>query len=554
MVTDADQKILTTNPAFTAITGYSAEETIGQRPKFLRSGRHDRDFYREMWDRLLEVQFWRGELWNRRKNGEIYPQWTTIVVVKDASGAITNYIATISDMSRIKQSESQVEHLEHYDSQTDLPNRQLFRSLVDKSMAEARAERRNCRIVHIDLKGIAAVNESFGYAAGDELLASVARRIKQRLKIVDTLARLGGDQFAILLERTDSRDRAIDVASQLNADIAEPFAVGSDREVLVSASFGIAQYPEDGETVDALLQHAHSASQDAKRQGFGRVALYSSPLTEAATARMNLVANLRRAIKDEEFELHYQPLVSISGGTIVGAEALARWMRPGEQPVPPDVFISAAEETGLILPLGDWVLNAACRRMIAWRSAGLEIGVMAINLSPLQFKDPKLVDRIEGALRKFSLPGQCIELEITEGALMGGGVEIENRLTRLRGLGVSLAIDDFGTGYSSLSYLKRLPIDKVKIDRSFVADLPDDEADRQIATAIVSMGKSLGLRVLAEGVETKAQLAFLHEIGCEFAQGYLFSRAVPAARFEIEVPEWREAFAKIGCERAEAAG
>jgi diguanylate cyclase (GGDEF)-like protein/PAS domain S-box-containing protein len=531
VVADPDTRILAVNPAFTAISGYTASEAIGQHTRLLQSGRHDHEFYREMWTSIREAGHWRGEIWNRRKNGEIYPQWLSITAVRDSERKIVNYVSMLSDMSKIKQSESQLEYLSHHDPLTGLPNRLLFRSRLEHALVGARRFGQRCAVLHLNIDGFAWINDSLGYPAGDELLVEATARLQARLQEVDTLARIDGDQFLILLENIDSAERATDLANVLIADLSHSFTLTAHRDAAVGGSIGISFFPEDGATADLLLQHAHAALTQSKRSGGGCSSLYSAPLTKAASDRLELVASLRRALDNREFELHYQPLVRVADRRTTGAEALLRWRIPGDACVSPALFIPTAEETGLIVPIGDWALRAACRQMRTWRETGLDVETIAVNLSPIQFRDGLLVSRVRNALEECGLPGECLELEITEGALMEASPEIEAKLDELRSLGVRLAIDDFGAGYSSLAYLKRFPIHTLKIDRSFIRDVQAGGADSQITTAILSLGNALGLRVLAEGVETEGQLAFLRQHGCDSAQGWLFAPAMPAAEF-----------------------
>ena len=531
VITDAQANLVTVNPAFTTITGYTEADLAGRNMRDLQSGKHGRDFYRELWHSVSSVGYWQGEIWNRRKNGEIYPEWLTISAVKDDHGQVVNYVGAFTDITRIKQSETQLEHLAHHDPLTDLPNRLLLRSRIDHAVARARRAGGHGAVMFLDLDRFKTVNESLGHATGDLVLRAVAGRLERHLRDIDTVARLGADEFAVLIEDIGSAQDAADVAQGLIDGLSEPFSIEGGRDIYVGASIGISLFPDDADDADRLIQNADSALHQAKAAGRGTSFFYTSLLTSAAHARLELEANLRRAFERDEFTLHYQPLVSLADGSLKGVEALLRWSGPAggdaRALVPPSLFIPVAEETGLIIPLGEWVLRTACARMAAWRAAAAAVDFVAVNLSPVQFQQPDLPDRVAAVLAETGLPAHCLELEITEGVLVEENGEGQARLAQLKRLGVRLAIDDFGTGYSSLGYLKRLPIDKVKIDKSFVHDLPDDDADAEIVTAVISLAHSLKLEVLAEGVETEDQLRFLRDHGCDSGQGFLFSKAVP---------------------------
>lgn len=539
VITDTQGNILTVNPAFTGITGYAEGDILGRNMRLLQSGVHDRGFYQKFWHSVTTAGFWQGEIWNRRKDGEVFPAWLGISIVKGANGAAVGYVGTFTDLTRIKQSETQLEHLAHYDPLTDLPNRLLLRSRIDHAVARARRNGSRGAFLFFDLDRFKTVNESFGHRIGDEVLRSAAKRLLERLRDIDTVARLGGDQFGILLEDLAGAEEAARVAESLIAYLREPFEIANGCEAYIGASIGITLFPADGEDADHLLQNAELALQEAKAAARGTAVFYTSLLTSAARTRLELDASLRRALDCGEFTLHYQPLVGIDGERIKGVEALLRWAGPGGGDgvtmVPPSLFIPIAEETGLIVPLGEWVLRTACTQMKAWRDAGIQLDTVAVNLSPVQFLRPDLPERVADILAETGLSARALELEITEGVLVDATEESLARLARLKALGVRLAIDDFGTGYSSLGYLKRMPIDKVKIDKSFTAGLPDDAADAKIVMAVISLAHSLRLEVLAEGVETAAQLTFLRRHGCDSAQGFLFSKPVPGSEIAAVV-------------------
>jgi diguanylate cyclase (GGDEF)-like protein/PAS domain S-box-containing protein len=527
IITDLGGTILRVNPAVCTITGYTEPELIGQRISMLKSGRHDRAFYDSLWQVLRADGSWQGEIWNRRKNGEVYPELLTISTVRDDAGAITNYVGTFTDITRMKQSERQLERLAHHDALTGLPNRLLLLSRLEHAVERSRRHTAMGAVLFLDLDRFKNVNDSLGHPAGDELLIAVADRMRLRLRDTDTLARLGGDEFVVVLEDVGNAQRAAAVAQELIERLSAVFTLSSGHEVYIGASVGISMFPTDSMAANDLIQSADAALYAAKEAGKGTYRFYRTELTAAANTRLGLEARLRRGLERGEMVLHYQPLITIAETRPVGVEALLRWNDPSEGLIGPERFIALAEETGLIVPLGDWVLREACRQFQVWREQGLGLDTVAVNLSPRQFQLPDIGLRIGTILKETGLPPACLELEITESALMHHGEETLFKLAALKDLGIRLAIDDFGTGYSSLAYLKRFPIDKLKIDKSFVSDLPRDAADSEITAAIISLAKNLKLEVLAEGVETEAQLAFLKEHGCDTAQGFLFARPTP---------------------------
>jgi diguanylate cyclase (GGDEF)-like protein/PAS domain S-box-containing protein len=530
VITTLEPRIVAVNPAYSEITGYSADEVIGRNPSLLRSGRHDRAFYQAMWASLRKLGYWQGEVWNRRANGEVYPQWLTLSTVRDEAGEPSHFVGVFTDLTQLKRSEQQLEHLTHYDPLTDLPNRLLVQSRLEHAIEQARRHRSKVGVLFVDLDRFKNVNDSLGHPAGDELIQAVSARLRGGLRDEDTLARLGGDEFLVVIEDLESADEAASVASKLTQLVQAPFCVASGHEVIVSASIGISLYPDDGDSATGLIQHADAALYQAKARGRDSFCFYSSALTAAVSERMQMEMGLRRALERGELLIHYQPLVSLEGGR-VGAEALLRWQLQGEALVRPDRFIPLAEETGLIVPIGAWVLREACRQARAWLDAGLDFGVVSVNLSVRQFHERDLPSLVADVLHETGLPAERLELEITESALMDDVEQAVQTLHTLRAIGVALAVDDFGTGYSSLAYLKRFPIGKLKVDQSFVRGIATDDSDRAIVTATIAMANSLGFATTAEGVETEAQLDILRALGCSAYQGYLFSRPVDAMAF-----------------------
>ena len=531
VITDLQARIVAVNPAYSRITGYPQAEALGSNPRILQSGRQDRAFYEAMWSSITETGHWQGEIWNRRKDGVLYPQLLTISTVLDAEGLPCNYVGVMTDISQLKDSQARLEHLAHYDPLTALPNRLLLQSRLEHALESAQRHECSVGVLYIDLDRFKNVNDSLGHPVGDELLGALARRLHERVRDEDTLGRLGGDEFLLILENLRRSDDAARVARELLELLDKPFELPSGHQVYMGASIGISMYPDNGQTGTELIQHADVAVYQAKESGRNTFSFYTPALTRAADERLALEAALRRALAQGEFVLHFQPQIDLASGRMLGCESLVRWDDPNNGLIAPQRFIPLAEETGLIVPLGEWVLHEACRHAREWMDAGHEDLVMAVNLSARQLLQPDIVERITATLATTGLPAANLRLELTESMIMGHGEEAIALLGALKGLGVGLSIDDFGTGYSSLAYLKRFPIDELKIDRSFVRDIPHDSVDMEIAAAIISMARSLRLKVVAEGVETEAQRNFLRHQGCHACQGYLFSPPVPARIF-----------------------
>ena len=537
VITDLEPRIVAVNQAYTRITGYSEAQVLGKNPRIVKSGLHDKAFYQAMWSTLKATGHWSGEIWNRRKGGEVYPQWLTISAVCidsscDATDKPCNYVGVFTDISQLKQSEAQLAQLAHYDPLTGLPNRLLVQSQLQHAVDRAKRHNLSVSVLYIDLDRFKNVNDSLGHPIGDELLIKLADRMKQRVREEDMLARLGGDEFLLVLEDIrDSGDPAF-VAQSLISLLTSPFVLPSGHEIFIGASIGISVFPEDAGSATELIQHADMAMYQAKKEGRNTYRYHTEALSVAANERLEMENRLRYALAAEELILHYQPLIDARTGYVVGVEALLRWQPPGGAMIFPGKFIPVAEETGLIVPLGEWVLRTACKQARAWMDAGLPPLVMAVNLSVRQFQSENLVEMVQRILEETQLPASYLELELTESMFMEHAERAIETLNKLKALGVHLAIDDFGTGYSSLIYLKRFPIDKLKIDQSFVRDLAHDPNDREIAATIIAMARGLKLGVLAEGIESEQQLDFLRQHDCDYYQGYLFHRPVPAVELE----------------------
>ncbi len=538
LITDAEERIVSINAAFSRITGYNASELIGCTPDILRSGVHDAEFRAAIRASIHGQGTWRGEIIGKRKNGELFPQSISISVVRDAAGAITHTFSLFSDISVHKDFETRMQRMANYDSLTGLPNRSLFNHLVDQMLSEARRATEYGAVLVVELDRLATVSDSLGHDVAAQVLAETGRRFRSALRDADMLARLEGAKFGVALPFIEKREHAALVAQKLLATLAAPVAVDG-HSVRVSARIGIAVYLEDSTDTASLMRYAEVAVAKVDTSfldaGDGFL-FYSEEMDQRAKDRIRLENELRYGLANGQLELHYQPKVSLRSGRIVGAEALIRWRHPERGMVRPDEFIALAEETGLILDIGNWVLDEACRQIRAWKDAGLAMPPVAVNLSARQF-DRKLPGFVQQVLERHAVqPGQ-IMLEITESLLVGGADNVIAIMNELVAMGLALALDDFGTGYSSLAYLKKFPISTLKIDRAFVVGLPDEENDCAIARAIVTMAQQLRQEIVAEGVETAEQMAFLRDLGCDQLQGWLFSPAVPAADFELMFKE-----------------
>lgn len=525
VVADGQGTILQVNQAFTAITGYSAEEAIGQNPRILKSHRHSEEFYQKMWADLVQNGQWAGEIWNRRKNGEVYPEWLTINAVHNAQGKITNYVSIFHDITELKRQQDALEHQAQHDALTGLPNRVLLDDRLQEALKRMGRSHKRVALLFLDLDNFKHINDGFGHTAGDNLLVELAQRLKKQLRDGDTLARQGGDEFLILLSDIEEVDDVSVVALRLLESLKQPFRHES-IEYYVSASIGVTLAPEDGQTSEVLIKNADMAMYRAKSLGRNNFQFFTPELDFKAHRRISLEAKLRKGMELDEFELHYQPQVHARTGALLGAEALVRWRHAG-QLISPSEFIPLAEESGLILPLGAWVVKTAARQAKRWQDDGYALDI-SVNLSSRQFVGQELPNLLREVIRTTGLASGRLYFEITESILMADIVKAKTILEELRLLGGRFYLDDFGTGYSSLSYLKRLPLDGLKIDRSFIRDLEHDSDSQAIAAAIVSLAEALNLGIVAEGVETVEQLALLRGMSDRMiVQGYLASRPLP---------------------------
>lgn len=539
IITNLEGRIEAVNVAFCSLTGYSAEEVIGKTPRILKSGRHTPSFYKKMWSSLLSAGYWQGEICNRRRNGELYTEWLAITGVKDGDGRLTRYMGVFTDISKRKRAEEKIKRMAFYDTLTDLPNRVLFRDRLEQSLAEAHRARQVLAVLFVDLDRVKLINDTLGHEIGDHLLKAVADRFSACVREDDTVARLGGDEFLLLLTDMSEREDAVKIAGKILETLKPPFHI-DDHELYVTASIGISLYPYDGEDPETLLKCADTAMYRAKGQGRNTFEVFTPAMKIEVLEQHALGNNLRRALDREEFSLFYQPQLSLGTGEVIGVEALVRWKHPELGLISPAQFIHWAEDTGLIVPLGEWVLRQACLQSHRWHEAGYPHLTVAVNLSARQFREANIVEMVSSILSETSLSPERLELELTESVIMDGGGPSLSAPYELKALGVRFSIDDFGTGYSSISYLKRFPASTLKMDRSFVMDLATSQSDAAIATAVVALGHGLNLTVLAEGVETEPQLSFLRSLQCDKMQGYLFSKPLSPEDFEKLLKEGRQ--------------
>jgi len=533
VVTDADNLIIAVNPAFSSMTGYSFEEVRGKNPKILQSGQHDRAFYEAMWNTITTTGQWQGEIWDKHKNGEIRAKWLTINTIRDENGDIHRYLALFSDITEKKKTEELIWRQANFDTLTGLPNRDMFRDRLGQEVKKSIRAELPLALLLVDLDQFKEVNDTLGHSVGDMLLKDAALRIKSCVRESDTVARLGGDEFTIVLSEISGSGSVDDVAQKIIGKLSEPFHLGNEI-VHVSASIGITLYPNDAIDIDELIKNADQAMYVAKNKGRNRSSYFTASLQVAAQTKLRLTNDLHRALEDSQFRVHFQPIIDMSTGRIHKAEALLRWQHPERGMMSPMEFIPLAEETGLIIEIGDWVFKESARWARHWCDRFGEDFQVSVNKSPVQFRAEHyhFAEKWFEYLQELGLPGGNTVIEITEGLLLNVDSHVADELFRLRDAGIQVAIDDFGTGYSSLAYLKKFDIDYLKIDRSFVHNLESDENDMALSEAIIVMAHTLGLKVIAEGVETEGQRKLLADAGCDYAQGYLFSKAVSPDEFE----------------------
>ncbi|MCU7811214.1 MAG: EAL domain-containing protein, partial [Candidatus Thiodiazotropha sp. (ex Notomyrtea botanica)] len=526
-ITDADGTILDVNPAFTEITGYSREEAIGKNPRILQSGKHDEDYYQAMWQSLGTEGYWRGEIWNRRKDGTVYPELLTISEVHDEQGNTNAYIGVFNDIALIKKSEEQLDYLAHHDPLTGLPNRLLFTSHLRQSVKYAKRHQSTVAVVFIDLDQFKSINDSLGHQVGDELLKSIAHRLTTAVRENDIIARISGDEFVVLLEDVEEKNHVIIAINRIMGAFERVFTI--DQNLLhVTASLGVSLLPQDAIDASELMKHADAAMYQAKEEGRNNYRFFTSDINGTVLEHALLGNALSMALENREFSLVYQPQVDLNSGQVVGIEALLRWQHPKLGPVSPDRFIPIAEQSGLMRKIGNFVLETACHQAREWLDAGLNFGRIAVNVSGRQFQSGEYIAELERIIANTDCPPYCLETELTESILMKRTEQNIALIREIAEKGIQIAIDDFGTGYSSLSYLSKLPIDKLKVDKGFIRDVLIDENDAALAASIIALGEALHVVVVAEGVELEAQSTFLKSHNCRLAQGYLFGRPLQA--------------------------
>jgi diguanylate cyclase (GGDEF)-like protein/PAS domain S-box-containing protein len=536
-ITDTNGTILAANAACNRITGYDSLELIGQNPRLFKSNHHGEEFYTALWNTVRQQNQWEGEIWNKRKSGEVYPQWLSISAIKNEHGQVQNYIGIFIDISKQKAAERHLAYLAYHDQLTELPNRDLFHDRLNMAVLQAKRSQQNIAVLFIDLDHFKYINDTFGHATGDQLLQQVALKLASCLREEDTLARMGGDEFTVILQEFNNRQDVEMAARRILDALDTPFLV-EHHALYVSASIGISFFPDDGNDASELMKRADTAMYSAKNDGRRRLHFFQSSMEGYSLNRVAMEQHLRIALEQNEFIVFYQPQIDVNSGRIVGVEALLRWQRPGIGLIPPNQFIPLAEDTGLILPIGEWVLSEACKQHKLWKNTRNLNLRMGVNLSSHQFKQANLSTTVANILKETGMDPRFLDLELTESVAMQDVYTSLRTLKTLKHAGVQISIDDFGTGYSSLSYLKQFPIDRLKIDQSFVADIATDPNSAAIVLAIIAMSHSLGLDVIAEGVETQEQLKFLKMHGCNEVQGYLFGRPMPAEEFSKFLYQW----------------
>lgn len=530
IITDPKGRILRVNRAFTLVTGFGEQEVVGLTPAVLASGRHDAAFYQHMWQSLLERSHWQGEIWNKRKSGEIYAEWLGITTIRDAQGEPQFFVAIFSDITEKKQNQLRIEHIAHYDGLTDLPNRSLFNDRLKNALVRAHRNAAHVALLFLDLDRFKAINDTLGHHSGDILLQRVADRLRRAVRSSDTVSRLGGDEFTIILADLEGREQAVEsattVAGKVIAALGRPFHIAG-QEVHTGSSVGIALYPGDGETCADLVKHADTALYHAKAAGGGTLSFFSHDMMQAAVRRLTLEGRLRKAVERERLRVVYQPIVDAAGRRLLGLESLLRWHDEELGQVAPMEFVRMLEDIGLIDGVTDWLIDRVCRQIGLWQNQGLSGFYVTVNLSPRSFRRPDCAESIHRPLRLHGIEATRLAVEITESHMMQRPSEAMAILEAVRAAGIRVGMDDFGTGWSSLSLLKRFPIDFIKVDGSFIRDLVDDPGDAALVRAIIAMAHSLDLGLVAEGVETQVHSAVLLEMGCPTMQGFHFARPMP---------------------------
>lgn len=538
LYTDHNSRILYVNPAFEIATGYLQEEVLGKNPNILQSGYHNSDFYKDFWKDIKEKGYWKGEIWNKRKNGEIYPEWLTISTITNEKGEITNYVSVFTDITDRKQKEEQIQKLANYDVLTGTANRYLLTQEFERFMEIANKHHQMLAVLFLDLDRFTLINETLGHNYGDLLLKKVAARIKWSLKGKDLIARFGGDEFVIVLPNIKHEKEAVQTANNILLALKEPFLL-NDKEVYATTSIGISIFPDNGENLDVLIKNALKGMYKVKDNGRNNFEVYYEGLhPQNQSRRMILENRLRKAIETQELALHYQPQIDLKTGHVIGVEALLRWNNLELGAVSPGEFIPIAEETGLIIPISEWVINQACEEVKCLHISGYPNLKVGINISGLHFNQSSFVETVNKLIQNTGIDPRLVELELTESMIMPNAGEAIEKLVMLKQTGLKLSIDDFGTGYSSLSYLQRFPIDTLKIDQSFIRNLITYSGDAAIVKAIITMAKNLQLEIIAEGVENIKQIDFLRKEKCDIIQGFYVSKPIAFPKLEDFLKVW----------------
>jgi len=531
VITGSDNRVVSVNDAYCRLTGYRQEEIVGRNPSLMQSGHHDKAFYRAMWETIQKQGQWQGEIWDRRKSGEVYPKWLSITAIKNPKGDTTHHIGIFTDISELKRKEEHLHQLAYFDTLTGLANRSQFNKRLGQEVAAAKRNEQLLAVLYIDLDRFKQVNDYYGHGVGDELLRLAAERMLACVRETDILARMGGDEFTAILTAIGSPDSAAHVADKIINDLSRPFLI-EGHEIEIGASVGISLYPRDGDLSDSVVMNADRAMYQAKESGGGGYFFSNEELTRQVERRLFLDNSLREALEKEQFTLYYQPQFDLAQHKLIGMEALIRWNHPEEGLISPVEFIPRAEATQLIIPLGEWVLKTACRQNREWQVADLPAIPVAVNFSAAQFRQRSVIDVINRALRESGLAADYLDIEITESLAMEHPETTIHILEQLQHLGAHASIDDFGTGYSSLSHLKQLPVSKLKIDRAFIMDITTDPDDRIIAKTIIDLARNMEIKVIAEGTETAEQVELLKQLGCDYAQGYYFAKPLPAGEMQ----------------------
>lgn len=533
LIMDADMRVIDVNPAYSRITGYGPSEVLGETAAFAKAEEHTPEFLQHLEYALEHKDAWQGELWGTRKDGSRFAESLSIAVIKNAEGQVTYYTAVVTDITLQKEAEEQLLHMAHYDMLTGLPNRRLFYDRLQQATLSVGRSGECISVMLIDLDGFKLVNDQLGHSAGDEMLQIVAQRITDQLRASDTVARMGGDEFLVLLRHLDTIDSAEAIANDILHAVSAPVVL-HDQEIFLTASIGITGYAV-GQDSDTLLRLLDSVMYDAKQDGKNAYKVVSSATTEMTTGRLTLQTRLRRALDEGEIKAHYQGIIDTTTNTLSGLEVLARWESSTDGMISPAVFIPVAEESGMIRRLGEHILRTACWQGAKWIEQGIETGVMSVNVSAHQLHDRTFVSLVKQILAETGFPAERLDLELSEALWVEGRETVTDALTRLRNMGIRVSIDDFGTKYASLSYLKHLPVDRIKIDKSFVDDIPDSTVTCAIVASIMNLAQTINLEIVAEGIENHEQLQFLKEHGCRYIQGYLFCKPLPAECIADEV-------------------